>query len=154
MSLRARPVIQGQNVNSPPPTPPPSSRDGSAGLVVDTCLTEANGHAERIAALHMIEPRADRPRPITLAADKGYDAEDFVNELRSMNATPHVTQNTNRRSSANDGRTISAPSSSELSMLATSRRVVNRAKRLSRTSRSATDFLLAIKSVVCIGLKV
>src|SRR5579863_3082767 len=58
------------------------------GLVVDACLTEANGHAERIAALHMIEPRADRPRPITLAADKGYDAEDFVNELRSMNATP------------------------------------------------------------------
>jgi transposase len=33
------------------------------GLVVDACLTEANGHAERIAALHMIEPRADRPRP-------------------------------------------------------------------------------------------
>jgi IS5 family transposase len=62
------------------------------GLVVDAYLTEANGHAERIAALHMIEPRADRPRPITLAADKGYDAEDFVNELRSMNATPHVTQ--------------------------------------------------------------
>ena len=26
-------------------------------------LSEANGHAERIAALHMIEPRADRPRP-------------------------------------------------------------------------------------------
>ena len=75
------------------------------GLVVDACLTEANGHAERIAALHMIEPRADRPRPITLGADKGYDAEDFVNELRSMNATPHVTQNTNRRSSAIDGRT-------------------------------------------------
>jgi hypothetical protein len=45
------------------------------GLVVDACLTEANGHAERIAALHMIEPRADRPRPITLGADKAYDAE-------------------------------------------------------------------------------
>jgi hypothetical protein len=40
------------------------------GLIVDACLTEANGHAERIAALHMIEPRADRPRPITLGADK------------------------------------------------------------------------------------
>ena len=51
-------------------------------------------------------------------------------------------------------RTISETSSSELSMLATSRRVVNRAKRLSRTSTSATDGLLAIKSVVCIGLKV
>jgi transposase len=75
------------------------------GLVVDACLTEANGHAERIAALHMIEPRADRPRPITLGADRGYDAEDFVNELRSMKATPHVEQNTSGRSSAVDGRT-------------------------------------------------
>ena len=75
------------------------------GLVVDACLTEANGHAERIAALHMIEPRSDRPRPITLGADKAYDAEDFVNELRSMNATPHVAQNMSGRSSAIDGRT-------------------------------------------------
>jgi hypothetical protein len=75
------------------------------GLVVDACLTEANGHAERIAALHMIEPRADRPRPITLGADKAYDAEDFVNELRSMNATPHVAPECECRSSAIDGRT-------------------------------------------------
>jgi transposase len=75
------------------------------GLVVDACLTEANGHVERIAALHMIEPRGDRPRPITLGPDKAYDAEDFVNELRSMNATPHVAQNANGRSSAIDGRT-------------------------------------------------
>jgi hypothetical protein len=74
-------------------------------LVVDACLTEANGHAERIAALHMIEPRADRSRAITLGADKVYDAEDFVNELRSLNATPHVAQNTNGCSSAIDGRT-------------------------------------------------
>ena len=75
------------------------------GLVVDACLTEANGHAERIAALHMIEPRADRPTAITLGADKAYDTQDFVNELRSMNATPHVAQNTNGRTSAIDGRT-------------------------------------------------
>ena len=31
--------------------------------------------------------------------------EDFVNELRSMNVTPHVAQNTNGRRSAIDGRT-------------------------------------------------
>jgi transposase len=60
------------------------------GLVVDACLTQADGHAEREAALAMIESRADRPGRITLGADKGYDAEDFVNELRSMNVTPHV----------------------------------------------------------------
>jgi hypothetical protein len=60
------------------------------GLVVDACLTKADGHAERIADLHMIEPRADRPERITLGADKGYDAEDFVNELRAINVAPHV----------------------------------------------------------------
>ena len=74
-------------------------------LFVDACLTKADGHAERVAALHMIEPRADRPKRITLAADKGYDAEDFVNELRSMRVTPHVAQNLSGRSSAIDRRT-------------------------------------------------
>ena len=74
-------------------------------LVVDACLTQAGGHAERVAALHMIEPHADRPYAITLGADKGYDAEDFVNEVRSMRVTPHVAQNTSGRSSAIDGRT-------------------------------------------------
>jgi transposase len=73
------------------------------GLFVDACLTPADGHAERIAALHMIEPRADRPRAITLGADKAYDAEDFVNELRAMKVTPHVAQNTSGRTSAIDG---------------------------------------------------
>jgi hypothetical protein len=73
------------------------------GPLVDACLTLANGHAERVAALHMIEPRADRPTAITLGADKAYDAEDFVNELRSMKVTPHVAQNTSGRSSTIDG---------------------------------------------------
>lgn len=53
----------------------------------------------------MIEPHADRPRAITLGADKAYDAEDFVNELRSMNVTPHLAQNTSGRRSAIDRRT-------------------------------------------------
>jgi|GEM_PF-2618071 len=47
-----------------------------------------------VAALHMIEPRAGRPRAITLGADKAYDTKDFVNELRSMRVTPHLAQNT------------------------------------------------------------
>jgi hypothetical protein len=75
------------------------------GLFVDACLTPADGHAERIAALHMIEPRADQPSAITLGADKAYDAEDFVNELRAMKVKPHVAQNTSGRTSAIDGRT-------------------------------------------------
>ena len=40
-----------------------------------------------------------------LGGDKAHDAEDFVNELRATNVTPHVRQNTSGRSSAIDGRT-------------------------------------------------
>ena len=77
--------------------------ENRSGLIVDTRLTLVSGHAERLAALEMIEPHADRPRAITLGADKGYDAADFVEELRTMNVRPHVAQK--RRHSAIDGRT-------------------------------------------------
>jgi transposase len=83
--------------------------ENRSGLLVDACLTEADGHAERVAALHMIEPYADRPRRITLGGDKGFDSADFVNELRSMKVTPHVAQNTSNRRSAIDGRTTRHP---------------------------------------------
>jgi transposase len=78
--------------------------ENRSGLLVETCLTQAGGHAERVAALAMIEPRAERSRPVTLGADRGFDAADFVNELRTLNVRPHVAQNTTRRS-AIDGRT-------------------------------------------------
>ena len=74
------------------------AEENRSGLLVGACLTRADGHAERVAALALIEPHADRPRAITLGADKAFDAEDFVNELRSMKVTPHVAQNTARRS--------------------------------------------------------
>jgi transposase len=48
--------------------------ENRSGLIVDTRLTRVSGHAERLAALDMIEPRADRPRAITLGADRGNDA--------------------------------------------------------------------------------
>jgi transposase len=83
--------------------------ENRTGLVVDACLTPADGHAERVAALHMIEPHADRPNKITLGGDKHFDSTDFVNELRSMNVTPHVAQNTTNRRSAIDGRTTRHP---------------------------------------------
>ena len=73
------------------------------GLIIDTVTTLADGHGERIGALHMIEPRANRPSRITLGADKGYDMADFVNELRAMNVVPHVAAR--ERHSAIDGRT-------------------------------------------------
>ena len=84
--------------------------ENRSGLLVSAYLTPANGHAERIAALAMIEARANRPVAVTLGADKSYDAADFVNELRSMNVRPHVAQNTARRGrSAIDGRTTRHP---------------------------------------------
>jgi transposase len=78
------------------------------GIYVDARLTRVSGHAERLAALEMIEERAERPHPVTLAADKGFDAADFVAGLREMNVTPHIAQNTSRRS-AIDRRTTRHP---------------------------------------------
>src|ERR1035438_4173494 len=75
------------------------------GLVVDTELLQCNGTAERDAAMLMAE-RVEGIERITLAADKAYDTKDFVSELRGMNVTPHVSQNTKRPGgSAIDGRT-------------------------------------------------
>jgi IS5 family transposase len=54
----------------------------------------------------MIGPRGEGPVAVTLGADKAYDTADFVMELREINVTPHVTQNTSGRASAIDGRTI------------------------------------------------
>ena len=82
--------------------------ENRSGLVVDARLTRVSGQAERLAALDMIEAVADRPTAITLGADKGYDAADFVEELRTLNVRPHVAQNTSRRS-AIDRRTTRHP---------------------------------------------
>ena len=74
------------------------------GLIVGAVTTRASGHAERLA-LALIEPYAGRPQPVTLRADKGYDASDFVMELRDKAVTPHIAQNQRGRRSAIDGRT-------------------------------------------------
>jgi transposase len=73
------------------------------GLVLDVELTEANGHAERAAALAMLD-RCTRGGA-TLGADRGYDSRDFVAGLRARGVTPHVAQHESRRRSAVDGRT-------------------------------------------------
>jgi transposase len=77
------------------------------GLIVDALLTPATGTAERAAAETMLGRQAGRHRA-TLGADKGYDAASFVASLRALNVTPHVAQNTSRRS-AIDGRTTRHP---------------------------------------------
>jgi hypothetical protein len=75
-------------------------------LIVGTYLTEADGHAERDAALPMAyRKRRKSNKPMTLGADKAYDTQDFVAALRDLKITPHVTQNDRNRKSAIDGRT-------------------------------------------------
>jgi transposase len=74
------------------------------GLLVDAELTRASGHAERLAALAMLD-RLPTTGQATLGADKGFDAESFVLELRERRVTPHLAQNTSGRRSAIDGRT-------------------------------------------------
>ena len=83
--------------------------ENRSGLIVDARLTRVSGHAERRAALDMVESVADRPCAITLGADRGYDAADFVEELRTLNVRPHVAQNTSGRRSAIDKRTTRHP---------------------------------------------
>lgn len=78
------------------------------GLVVDALVTQANGFAEREAALEMLT-RLPGER-VTLGADKAYDVGQFVERLRELGVTPHVAQNLSRRGgSAIDGRTTRHP---------------------------------------------
>ena len=79
--------------------------DNRHGLVVNTRLTQASGHAEPAAALAMVEEIAGFGR-VTLGADKGYDQKELVRELREHGVTPHVAQKPN---SAIDGRTTRHP---------------------------------------------
>jgi transposase len=74
------------------------------GLVVDTKTTLATGTAEREAAVAMIGAIPDQHH-ITVGCDKAYDTQDFVADVRGLDATPHVTQNNTGRRSAIDGRT-------------------------------------------------
>jgi hypothetical protein len=79
------------------------------GQIVGAVATRASGHAERLAALHLVEPHANHPRKVTLGGDKGFDTGDFIAEFREINVTPRVAQNTNGRRSAIDGRTTRHP---------------------------------------------
>jgi transposase len=71
------------------------------GLVVDVATTEANGKAERQAALQLLGRHARRGA--TVGADKGYDTADFVAGCRTLGVTPHVARK--KTGSAIDGRT-------------------------------------------------
>jgi transposase len=74
------------------------------GLAVNTRLTLATGRAEREAALAMAE-EIPGVHHLTLGADKNYDTQAFVREIRWRRVTPHLAQNNTHRCSAIDQRT-------------------------------------------------
>jgi transposase len=81
------------------------------GLAVTARLTHATGKAEREAALDMIDA-CNHKRRVTLGADKAYDVEEFVKDLRQRKVTPHAavngsaTKTGKTRKTAIDGRTL------------------------------------------------
>lgn len=85
------------------------------GLAVAADVTRASGTAERESALDLISSHRPGGRRITVGADKGYDVEGFVQELRERDVTPHVaidghlSKTGKRRKTAIDGRTLRHP---------------------------------------------
>lgn len=78
--------------------------DNRHGLIASAVVTIADGYAEREAAKVMIhdavQVKGDPQVEITLGADKGYDAKEFIDALAQFKVTPHVAQNNSGRSSA------------------------------------------------------
>jgi transposase len=85
------------------------------GLAVASDVTQANGTAERTAALALINRSRSSWRRITLGADKAYDVADFVEALREQEVTAHiaihghVTKTGKTRKTAIDGRITRHP---------------------------------------------
>lgn len=78
--------------------------DNRHGLIASAVVTTADGYAEREAAKVMIsdarQALGDPEREITLGADKGYDAQEFIDTCIELGVTPHVAQNKSGRKSA------------------------------------------------------
>lgn len=78
--------------------------DNRNGLIASAAVTVADGYAEREAAKVMIndarQALGDDEREVTLGADKGYDAKEFVAACLEMKVKPHIAQNKSGRESA------------------------------------------------------
>jgi transposase len=80
------------------------------GLIAAAMATQADGYAEREAALLMLqEKQKGNTQRITVGADKAYDTKDFVTAARALNVTAHVTKNEKGRRSNLDRRTTRHP---------------------------------------------
>ncbi len=69
------------------------------GLIVAACATQSSTTAEREAALELLDERGRSPEqvkeetpPITLGADKHFQEEKFIRELRRRRVVPHVAE--------------------------------------------------------------
>jgi IS5 family transposase len=71
-------------------------------LIAAAMTTQADGRAERDAALLMLHELTGRSCRITAGADKAYDTRDFVSTVRELGVTPHVAR---RQNGAIDERT-------------------------------------------------
>jgi hypothetical protein len=79
-----------------------------AGLGVDEPVwvpTVFTKNRERLLEVELAHKFPSR----TLGADKAYDVRKFVDDLRDLNVTPHIAQNTSNRTSAIDARTTRHP---------------------------------------------
>jgi hypothetical protein len=78
--------------------------DNRHGLIASAVVTGADGHAERDAAKVMIsdarQALGEPERDVRLGADKGYDAQEFIDACMAMNVKSHVAQNKSGRKSA------------------------------------------------------
>lgn len=77
--------------------------DNRHGLIANARVTRADGYAEREAAKAMLSDARQAASPdaeVTVGADKGYDAAEFIEALQEMKVVPHVAQNTSGRRSA------------------------------------------------------
>jgi transposase len=62
------------------------------GLVVAAMATQSGSRAEREAAIAMLDRLRRRAARITVGADKGYQSEQFVGQLRARQIVPHVAE--------------------------------------------------------------
>lgn len=77
--------------------------DNRHGLIANARVTQADGYAEREAAKMMIadaRQAACSEAVVTLGADKGYDAAEFIEAMQNIKVLPHVAQNCSGRRSA------------------------------------------------------
>src|SRR6266581_911798 len=62
------------------------------GLVVKALATQSSATAEREAALRMLDRMKSRSPEATLGADKSYQNQQFIEQLRQRRVAPHVAE--------------------------------------------------------------